>query len=246
MMHRLAFALAAAALGLPSAVSAAPIVAGTTVIPTRAIQDVTLLPNTPFNPTDDAIVIDDLFGDGLLTLDRSGQVGTTIAIPSLSGVYFGSHPLLGDYVFGTVGVLTAADFSGTIADVVQNPNDPGFGAGDPSSFVSGTATFGGDSFGFAFLSGPAAGVVLYTDAAVPFEFTAAFDGLPPTPGTVLANSGPEVLNVLFTDPTGAQLVVGTSSDRRIVVTAAAVPEPASLALAGVAVVGLVGVRRRVG
>ena len=107
----------------------------------------TLLPNTPFNPTNDAILIDDLFGDGLLTLNRDGQVGTTIAIPSLSGVYFGSHPLLGGCVFGTVGVLTANDFSGTITDVVQNPNDPGYGAGTPSSFVSGAATFGGSASG---------------------------------------------------------------------------------------------------
>ena len=39
---------------------AAPIVAGATVIQSKAFQDITLLPGTPFNPTGSPIVLDDL------------------------------------------------------------------------------------------------------------------------------------------------------------------------------------------
>lgn len=238
-------ALAALALLLPAAppAAAAPIVAGQTALPSVAIQDITLLPNTPFNPTGSAIVLDDLFGVGDLTLNRAAQAGGAIPIPSLSGVYFGSHPLLGSYVFGTVPPLTAADFGGSIAGVVQDPADPGFAAGLPSSLRAGRLTVGGATFGFTLLSGPAAGVTLFTDPAAPFQFTADLDGLPPSGGTVLRNSGPDVLNVLFNGQ-----VVATSSDRRIVLLApapAAVPEPATLAVfAALAGAGALAHRRK--
>jgi hypothetical protein len=107
--------------------------------------------------------------------------------------------------------------------VVQDPTDPGFPTGQPSSFQSGDFSFGGASFGF--LSGPAAGIKLFTDPAVPFSFSTTFDGLPPSAGTVLNNSGTDVLNVLFNGQ-----VMATSSDRRIVLSA--VPEPSSLTLCG--------------
>lgn len=232
---RVCLVLALAFLAAPSAARAALIVAGQSIVTSKAIQDITLLPNTPFNPTPNAIVLDDLFGVGDLRLNRAAQVGNTIQIPTLDGLFYGSHPLLGDYVFGSVAPLSAANFSGVITNVVQDPLDPGFATGQPSSFVSGDATFGGDSFGFEFLSGPAAGVKLFTDPAVPFSFSSVFDGLPPSPGTVLMNSGPDVLNVLFLGQ-----VVATSSDRRIV----AVPEPASLTLLAIGSVASLAFARR--
>ena len=149
---------------------------------------------------------------------------------SLSGgLFYGSDPLLGSFVFGNIPPLTGADFSGVITNVVQDPNDPGFATGQPSSFQSGDFSFGGASFGFEFLTGPAAGIKLFTDPAVPFSFSSTFDGLPPSAGTVLNNSGTDVLNVLFNGQ-----VVATSSDRRIVLSA--VPEPSSLTLCGLAAV----------
>lgn len=218
---------------------AEPIVAGPTILPGIAIQDVTLLPNTPFNPTSTPIVLDDLFGIGFITINRGAQVGSTIPIESLEGgLFHGSHPLLGSYVFGNVPPLTGADFSGVIENVVQDPSDPGFATGDPSSFLSGEFSFGGASFGFEILSGPAAGVKLFTDPDVPFRFAATFDGLPPSAGTVLRNSGPDVLNVLFNGQ-----VVAQSSDRRILLTA--VPEPPAFALFGAGVIGVcVSMRKR--
>lgn len=83
----------------------------------------------------------------------------------------------------------------------------------------------------AILSGPAAGVKLFTDPAVPFSSSSTFDGLPPSAGTTLNNAGTDVLNVLFNGQ-----VVATSSDRRIVL--GAIPEPSSLSMFGVAAVVL--------
>ena len=211
------------------------IVAGPTDLPGTAIQDITLLPGTPFNPSGSAILIKDVSGVGTITINRDAQVGSTINIPTLAGgMYFGSDPNLGSYVFGNIAPLTGADFNGTITNVVQNPNDPGFATGQPSSFQSGNFSFGGASFGFLFLTGPAAGAKLFTDPTVPFRFSAAFNGLPPRSVTTLVNSGPDVLNVLFN---GA--VVATSSNRRIVL----VPEPSSTLLLGTGALALLWLRR---
>lgn len=218
---------------LTSSAVADPISPGTTFLYARAIQDITLLKNTVFNASDQDIVIDDLFGDGYLRLNRAGQAGSTIEITSLEGVFSGAHPMLGSYVFGTVPPLGPDDFSGTITNVVQDPNDPGFGTGDPSSFVSGDVKLGGASFGFSFVGGP----TLFTDPLQGFEFSAAFDGLPPSPGTVLQNSGRDVLDVYFNG-----MLVAQSSDRRILITS--VPEPASLALVGTGALTLLSIARR--
>ena len=137
-----------------SPASAASIVAGTTVLPGEAIQDITLLPNTALNPglTSLPIIIQDVTGFASITIDRDAQVGTTIQIASLSGGQFhGSNASLGNYVFGNIPPLTGADFSGAITNVVQNPSDPGFATGQPSSFQSGNFSFGGASFGFELL-----------------------------------------------------------------------------------------------
>jgi hypothetical protein len=216
----------------PAAV-AAPIVAGSTDLLIEAVQDITLLPGTPLNPGSSPVLISGVTGYGVITLNRDTQVGTTITIPTLAGgLLYGSNPgLPGTYVFGNIPPLTGASFSGAITDVVQNTADPGYATGQPSSFQSGNFSFGGNSFGFEFLTGLYAGVTLFTDPSVPFSFAAPFNGLPPTPGTTLVNSGPDFLNVLL-----GGVPVAMSSNRRLIVVSA-LPEPSGLVLGGLAAVG---------
>jgi hypothetical protein len=232
------------ALVILAAVAARPaegqIVAGDTDLTGTASMDLTLLPGTPFNPTSSAITLDGVSGFGTIVIHRDAQTGTTISATLDGGMYYGSNPALGSYVFGNVLPLTGSDFTASITNVVQNPNDPGFATGQPSSFQSGNFALGGASFDFMFLTGPAAGVELFTDPSVPFSFSSTFDGLPPSGGTVLMNSGPDVLNVLYYPPGGGSIVVAQSFDRTITL----VPEPGSLALCGLGGVLAYAYRRR--
>lgn len=229
---RFGFVLCVLASTYATRAKADPVIAGTTDLYSTAIMDLRLLPNTPFNGGSDAIVLMGVSGTGTITLNRSTQVGTTIDIPTLAGgMYYGSDPNLGSYVFGNIPPLIGADFSGQITNVVQDTNDPGYASGLPSSFRSGDFSFGGSSFGFKFLSGPAAGVSLFTDPTIPFSFSSTFDGLPPSAGTVLQNSGPDSLDVLFNGQ-----VVAQSFNRTIIVNA--VPEPTSFALIGLGAIGM--------
>lgn len=207
-------------------VTAGLIPAGTTYLHGTAIQDITLLGGTPLNPGP-ALTIYGVTGVGTIQVDYGTQVGNTLPITSLSGGQFygsfsGPYAGLGSYVFGNVPPLTGASFNGTLTNVVQNPD---------SSFKSGDFTFGGNSFGFEFLTGPYAGITLFTDSNVPFQFGASFDGLPPSPGTVLASQGNDVLPVLF-----GTTEVATSENRTIVLTS--VPEPSSLGLLCLGGIGL--------
>ncbi|PAY15714.1 hypothetical protein CKO51_30380 [Rhodopirellula sp. SM50] len=203
-----------------------------------AIQDITLLAGSSINPGAE-ILISDVTGTGNAGLNLEAQVGNTIAISSLFGWEFAgtdtSGVVNGDFRFGNIPPFSGTDYSGQFTNVVQDPGDPGFATGDPSSFLSGDYAVSGDAFAFEVLSGPIAGLVLTTDPTQGFTFTSSFDGLPPSVGTVLTSSGD--LNLLL----GTE-VVGSSSNRRIIVTA--IPEPSAIVclLCGTALVA--GRRRR--
>jgi hypothetical protein len=61
---------------------AEPIVAGVTNLPIAAIQDVELLPGSPFNPTGSSIFITDLTAVGSFSIIQSAQVGSSIDFTS--------------------------------------------------------------------------------------------------------------------------------------------------------------------
>lgn len=227
--------IACVIFGVAPDMRAAGIVAGTTEIPIRAFQDVTLFPGTPFNPTSENIVIERLFGDDIFGLNRQAQVGSTIEASFFGGVFAGSLPQLGDYIFGAVGGLDVSIYATEITNIVQDPADPGFASGDPSSFRSGIYTLKGPQFAFEFLTGPAAGAVLYT-APADFGFESNFDGLPPSPGTLFTSTGPDVLDVLFN---GA--IVGTSSNRVLMT----LPEPTGISFVILCLPAAVALRRRI-
>ena len=225
------------ALLLAGELRADPIIAGQTSWVARAIQDVELFANTAINTTSTPIMIDDLSGIAVAGINRETQVGNTIEISSFFGWDFvGSLPGFGTYRFGAVGPFSGSDYTGQITNVMQDPSDPGFSSGDPSSFLSGDVEISGDSFAFEFLTGPLAGVVLTTDPSQNFSFQAQFDGLPPSVGTAFTNDGDEFLNVLYQGQ-----VVGTSSDRRVI---RIVPEPTAAGMMAVLLGTVVLVRRR--
>ncbi len=216
------------------------IVAGTTSFTSVATMDLRLLAGTVFNPGPNDIILTGVSGSGVLTINRDTQVGTTINIGSLSGgMYYGSNAALGNYVFGNVGSLTGADFSGSITNVVQNTADPGFATGNASSFLSGNFSFGGASFGFEFLNPPSPGPILYTDPTVPFQFTTTIDGLPNRTAATLVNSGTtNILNIYFNNTLVAQ-----SYNRTILLEPSSVPEPASILMMGLGALSLLGYTR---
>jgi PEP-CTERM motif len=217
------------------------IVAGQTTFSGAAIQTVELLPGTPINPSGSSIFINNVTAVGSFTIDRQAELGTTIVFTGNNSLFLGSDPLLGPFALGAGPPLGFGGFGGTITNVVQNPGDPGFATGQPSSFASGTLNLTGASFGFSLL---AIGESVFTDPAVPFAFTAILDGLPPSTGTLLSNPGADSLNILYhDDASGLNIVVAHSTNRRIII---GVPEPSSLVLVGLGAISLgrFGLRRK--
>ncbi len=227
----------------PTTAKADEIVAGTTTFQAMAIQDVMISSTASINPTGQDLFFDDLFGFSSATIIREQQAGDVIAISGLEGWSFEGSNVLGDFRFGIVGPFTGDDYFGTISNVQQDMNDPGFATGDPSSFVSGDYFITGTGFGVEFTSGPLMGTILRTDPNQVFEFESVFDGLPPSPGTLISTTpgSDQVLDIYLTNLNGDLIeLVGTSSDRRILV----VPEPGSTGAIALSVLICIVHRRR--
>ena len=230
--------LALLALAVPLAAAppapAAPITAGRTTLTVFPIQDIELLPNTFLNPTGSSILLDDVTSFGSATFDRQAQVGSTIQLTNGRFSGTGFHPALGPFE------LFSPNTSMTITNVVQDPTDPGFATGDPSSFASGNVVLHVPDYGARLANG------LVLSVRDPFLFEATFDGLPPSPGTLYRSNPFDLrLNLYATNPaTGQEVVVAQSFHRFLIEAAAPVPEPSSLLLLTVGAAGLAARRRR--
>ncbi len=192
------------------------IVQGQTVLPWEAIQDDH--PPARHAVQHDRVADPDPRRDRIRrdhAQPRRSRSETTITFGSLAGgMYYGSNALLGSYVFGNIatpdrGGLQRLDHQRCPE---LRPTPAMRPASRPAS-SRGTSRSGAPASGSS-SSSPDAGARLFTDPSVPFSFSATFDGLPPSPGTVLLNSGPDVLNVQLNGQD-----VATSSDRRIIILA---------------------------
>ena len=178
------------------ALAQADAVAGTTFLHSRAIQTITLLAGTPFNPTGSDIVVEDLFGDGGITLNRDAQVGTSMDVGSATGLYYGSNALLGDYVFGGV-PLKATDFGGSITNIVQAPD---------SSLTSGDLVFGEHQLRVHVPLGPSGGDLAVHGPVRPVRLHGPpRTACPPRRAPLCRTPGADVLNILFNGQIVAEL-----------------------------------------
>ena len=206
---------------------AEPVVSGTTLLPLFAIQDVILPANSPFNPTDQDVLADDVTALGTTIFHRQAQVGTTIEMTDGEFVGRGVHPLLGRFELVTGVSNGFAPLTATLQHVVQDPNAPGFATGDPSSIIAADLVrLEVPNYGVKLLD---LGVNL--EVRDPFFFTASFDGLPPSPGTVYTSNpfaGPDSLLPAYL--AGTNTVAGFSTERRLI----AAPEPSAVVLLGMA------------
>jgi hypothetical protein len=223
-------AVATLAILAGSRAEADPIVAGVTNFPIAAIQDVELLPGTPFNMSGSSIIITDLTAVGGFSIDREAQTGSTINFTGIDAYFTAASSPIGPFVLGAGPTIGIGGFSGSITNVVQNHLDPGYATGQPSSFVSGDWQTTVSQFGL--ITG---GQLLFTKD--PVVFTGHLDGLPPSFGTTLVSPDPVAVYWNFN---GSDLLVGYSFDRRLV----SVPEPSSLILLGLGLSGVLLLVRR--
>ena len=219
----LSFALIILGSGNASSL-AAPVGGGTTALWMFPIQDVILPANSPFNSSDSDVLADDVTAFGASVFQRQAQVGTTIELTD--GHFFGTgaHPLLGNFELLTGTPHGFSPMTATLENVVQDPAHPGFASGDPASIVAADLVeFVVPDYGVNLLD---LGVSL--EVRDSFFFTAAFDGLPPSPGTVYtADPFTGTASLLPAYLAGTETLVAFSTERRLI---ADVPEPTALVL----------------
>jgi len=238
----LAFAVYVLSVHFAPTVQAAPIQGGTATYEYFNTFVTRLYPGTPFNAGPDPVDVT-VESNGVLTEVWEDQVGDTIDFEIVSIMQEG---LLAGIPFQIIGGIEKTPelgpFVGTYTDIVQDPLDPGFGAGDPSSLMS----------AFRRAAGPFAQILIdgtYLYASDPYAFESTITGLPYPVGSVFVgtpNSEVEIRLRLGAAPDPVNdPPIGAALPGGIVRITRVVPEPPAVALAILAVVGAaVGARRR--
>jgi|GEM_PF-6111439 len=175
-----------------------------------ATFDLTLLANTPFNPYRFAITVKDVSGIGVFTIHPNG----TKAFDYIEcSQFFGTHTMLGSYVFGNTTSLSTAEWRGELTNVVRDCGSPPDEPAAPSSIRSGDFVIFGFGFGMEILAGPAAGVTLSARSRSLIRFCAPSHA---GSGQELASmaAAEDVVEVFFDTSNGSSLV-GESSRHQI-------------------------------
>ncbi len=186
---------------------------------------------------DTFIGLDDITAKGVSIFTRLAQVGSVIELVDGSFFGTGTHPLLGPFELLTGPAYGFSPMTARLENVVQDPLHPGFASGDPASIISADLVeFVVPNYGVNLLG---AGVSL--EVRDPFFFTALFDGLPPSAGTLYTADPYEGdASLLRAYLAGTDTVIGFSTQRRLI----AIPDPAALVLAGLALATVVVRRKR--
>lgn len=215
---------------------AALVIGGTNELPVIADQRVIIPVGSPLHPGgENDIDLGVVSARGAWTFERQQQVGDTIEF--VDGSFFGRGELEG---FGEFSLVGGQPFGfdpimATLSNVVQDPDDPGYASGDPSSIISGDLFINVPDYGIRFDDGP------NLEVRDPFAFTSEFDGLPPSPGTLYVSDPFDQELEAYLE--GTDDVAAISTNRILT----AVPEPSSGGLFGLlAMVGIVRCRGRYG
>ncbi len=130
----------------PQVVTAAPIQGGTATYDYFNSFFTRLFPGTPLNPGTEPIDVP-VESLGVFTQVWQPQVGFTIVDELTSirqaGVLPGDPPIPFEIFAGIEETPELGPFIGSITGIVQDPTDPGFAMGNPSSLVSGSRQVGG-------------------------------------------------------------------------------------------------------
>lgn len=233
-MRSVTLTLLALSLAAPVA-HAAPIVAGSATQSYINIQQIRLLPGTPFNPSAEAVEFE-LVARGPLTATWEAQVGNTMqhSVPfvDFEGLFPGGVPF--HILAGTPDLPPT---TGQFTNIVQDTNDPGYASGDASSLVS--ADYANTSYFKQVLPD---GTTIYSDQLNPAVFTSTLTGLPYPIGQEFLSTGSLDLYVQLgseIDQTH-DLLIGQSLSRSVTV----VPEPTACTLLALGSVCLVVARAR--
>jgi len=229
-------------------VHAAPIVGGTSTHEYFNTFITRLFPGTAFNPGNvpfDAPVE----SNGVLTTVWENQVGDQIAFENVSIIQngvFGGLPF--EILAGTLQAPELGPFGGAYQNVVQDASDPGYASGDPSSLTS-ALRHGGGQFAQVFFRGTPDEIYLYGDE--PYIFESVITSLPYEVGTEFiglgnAAGGPVNIRVrlgVSPDPS-ADPIIGQALPGGIVRITRIVPEPSTLLISAIALLGLATSRAR--